>query len=52
MVYASCNVHSQVRDIGNIVRGPEGEGRRYRLESLKGFDLFQQTSTHVESEAD
>jgi tRNA (uracil-5-)-methyltransferase len=52
VVYVSCNVHSQARDIGNIVRRTEGdgEGRRYRLESLKGFDLFPQTA-HVESVA-
>ena len=52
VVYVSCNVHSQARDVGNIVRRTEedGEGRRYRLESLKGFDLFPQTA-HVESVA-
>ena len=52
VVYVSCNVHSQARDIGNIVKRTEGdgEGRRYRLESLKGFDLFPQTA-HVESVA-
>ena len=52
VVYVSCNVHSQARDIGDIVRRTEGDGkgRRYRLESLKGFDLFPQTA-HVESVA-
>jgi tRNA (uracil-5-)-methyltransferase len=52
VVYVSCNVHSQARDIGNIVRrtSGDGEGRRYRLESLRGFDLFPQTA-HVESVA-
>ena len=52
VVYVSCNVHSQARDVGNIVRRTEGdgEGRRYRLESLNGFDLFPQTA-HVESVA-
>jgi len=52
IVYVSCNVHSQARDVGNIVRRTEedGVGRRYRLESLKGFDLFPQTA-HVESVA-
>ena len=52
MVYVSFNVHSQERDIGNIVRHTEGDGkgRRYQLESLEGFDLFLQTA-HVESVA-
>ncbi|CAA7266427.1 unnamed protein product [Cyclocybe aegerita] len=52
VVYVSCNVHSQARDIGEIVRRTErdGEGRRYRMESLRGFDLFPQTA-HVESVA-
>ncbi|KAF8959827.1 S-adenosyl-L-methionine-dependent methyltransferase [Flammula alnicola] len=52
VVYVSCNVHTQARDIGYIVRSTEndGEGKRYRMESLRGFDLFPQTA-HVESVA-
>jgi len=52
VVYVSCNVHTQARDIGDIVRSTEGdgEGKRYRMESLRGFDLFPQTA-HVESVA-
>lgn len=52
VVYVSCNVHSQARDVGRIVGRTEGggEGRRYRLERLRGFDLFPQTA-HVESVA-
>lgn len=52
VVYVSCNVHTQARDVGDIVRRTEGdgEGRRYRLERLRGFDLFPQTA-HVESVA-
>jgi tRNA (uracil-5-)-methyltransferase len=51
VVYVSCNVHTQARDIGHIVRRTEdGEGRRYRLERIRGFDLFPQTA-HVESVA-
>lgn len=60
VVYVSCNVHTQARDVGMIVRrseeigvgGPEqGTPRqRYVLESLRGFDLFPQTA-HVESVA-
>jgi tRNA (uracil-5-)-methyltransferase len=44
VVYVSCNVHTQARDVGKIVRGGGG----YALESLRGFDLFPQTA-HVES---
>lgn len=50
VVYVSCNVHTQARDVGIIVKATEGEasGRKYILESLRGFDLFPQTA-HVES---
>ncbi|CCL98920.1 uncharacterized protein FIBRA_00927 [Fibroporia radiculosa] len=51
VVYVSCNVHTQARDIGMILRKSEMmEGQRYVLESLVGFDLFPQTA-HVESVA-
>ena len=52
VVYVSCNVHTQARDVGAIIRETEkdGEGKRYRLEKLRGFDLFPQTA-HVESVA-
>ncbi|KAF9042104.1 S-adenosyl-L-methionine-dependent methyltransferase [Panaeolus papilionaceus] len=52
VVYVSCNVHTQARDIGDIIRRTEGdgEGRRYRMEVLRGFDLFPQTA-HVEGVA-
>ncbi|KAF5312628.1 hypothetical protein D9619_003724 [Psilocybe cf. subviscida] len=52
VVYVSCNVHSQARDIGYILHATENnpEGQRYRLERLRGFDLFPQTA-HVESVA-
>ncbi|KAF9269872.1 tRNA methyltransferase [Marasmius fiardii PR-910] len=52
VAYVSCNVHTQARDVGKILRATEneGEGRRYLLESLRGFDLFPQTA-HVESVA-
>ncbi|KAH6604903.1 trna uracil-5--methyltransferase [Trichoderma cornu-damae] len=49
VVYVSCNVHTQARDVGVLVRG-EGEGRRYAIESLRGFDFFPQTG-HVEGVA-
>jgi tRNA (uracil-5-)-methyltransferase len=51
VVYVSCNVHTQARDVGAIVNKTEGGIRgRYVLESLRGFDLFPQTA-HVESVA-
>ncbi|KAF8549337.1 S-adenosyl-L-methionine-dependent methyltransferase [Imleria badia] len=58
VVYVSCNVHTQARDVSMIVRrseetgvgGPEQGRQRYVLESLRGFDLFPQTA-HVESVA-
>ncbi|KAI0691245.1 S-adenosyl-L-methionine-dependent methyltransferase [Cerioporus squamosus] len=58
VVYVSCNVHTQARDVGMILAqsaahaqaegGGEGKGRRYVLESLCGLDLFPQTA-HVEA---
>ncbi|WVQ77596.1 hypothetical protein IAR50_007284 [Cryptococcus sp. DSM 104548] len=60
IVYVSCNVHTQARDVGYLVHesnklgavkeGEAGEGWKYVLESLRGFDLFPQTA-HVESVA-
>ena len=55
VVYVSCNVHTQARDVGMILKRSENEaeqngGRMYVLESLRGFDLFPQTA-HVESVA-
>ncbi|KAK4202563.1 putative RNA methyltransferase [Triangularia verruculosa] len=62
VVYVSCNVHTQARDVGVLVRG-EVEGidnteetdgtekkTRYEIESLRGFDFFPQTA-HVEGVA-
>lgn len=56
VLYVSCNVHTQARDVGQIVSWSadevaEGKGQgKYVLESLRGFDLFPQTA-HVESVA-
>ncbi|KAG8220685.1 S-adenosyl-L-methionine-dependent methyltransferase [Butyriboletus roseoflavus] len=55
IVYVSCNVHTQARDVGVIVSRSEAEQgtqprKKYVLESLRGFDLFPQTA-HVESVA-
>ena len=48
VVYVSCNVHTQARDVGVLV---EGAGEcRYEIESLQGFDFFPQTG-HVEGVA-
>jgi tRNA (uracil-5-)-methyltransferase len=50
VVYVSCNVHTQARDVGVLVRGSENGGARYEIESLRGFDFFPQTG-HVEGVA-
>ena len=50
VVYVSCNVHTQARDVGMILGKETKEGRKYVVESLRGFDLFPQTA-HVESVA-
>ncbi|RDA91694.1 hypothetical protein CP533_2315 [Ophiocordyceps camponoti-saundersi (nom. inval.)] len=49
ILYVSCNVHTQARDVGILVRGNAG-GASYRLRSLVGFDFFPQTG-HVEGVA-
>ncbi|KAF2472190.1 S-adenosyl-L-methionine-dependent methyltransferase [Lindgomyces ingoldianus] len=57
IVYVSCNVHTQARDIGVLVGGMKGvdggfgvgEGG-YEIESIVGFDFFPQTG-HVEGVA-
>ncbi|KAF7854617.1 hypothetical protein EAF04_010425 [Stromatinia cepivora] len=49
VVYVSCNVHTQARDVGVLVKGAEN-GVRYEIESLRGFDFFPQTG-HVEGVA-
>lgn len=58
VLYVSCNVHTQARDVGMLVRGEAKDGvshawhkkTRYEIESLRGFDFFPQTS-HVEGVA-
>jgi tRNA (uracil-5-)-methyltransferase len=45
VVYVSCNVHTQARDVGVLVQGTKE--CQYEIESLRGFDFFPQTS-HVE----
>jgi tRNA (uracil-5-)-methyltransferase len=48
VVYVSCNVHTQARDVGILVNGTVRVS--YKIESLRGFDFFPQTS-HVEGVA-
>lgn len=50
VVYVSCNVHTQARDVGVMVRGMPHTKTRYKIESLRGWDFFPQTS-HVEGVA-
>ncbi|KAI8634522.1 uracil-5--methyltransferase [Xylariaceae sp. FL1651] len=59
VVYVSCNVHTQARDVGMLVRGetgsvqnsqPSEKGIHYEIESIRGFDFFPQTG-HVEGVA-
>jgi tRNA (uracil-5-)-methyltransferase len=49
VVYVSCNVHTQARDVGVLVKGA-ANGTKYTIESLRGFDFFPQTG-HVEGVA-
>lgn len=56
VVYVSCNVHTQARDVGLLIKRSEEQAEKgerpgvYTLESICGFDLFPQTA-HVESVA-
>jgi tRNA (uracil-5-)-methyltransferase len=57
IVYVSCNVHTQARDVGVLVDGLEQVNKgldpmkgAYEIESLRGFDFFPQTG-HVEGVA-
>lgn len=49
IVYISCNVHSQARDVEWFINNTKS-GQDYKVESVKGFDFFPQTH-HVESVA-
>ncbi|KAL4931559.1 tRNA (uracil(54)-C(5))-methyltransferase [Aspergillus undulatus] len=50
VVYVSCNVHTQARDVAVMVQGDGKTGVRYDIESIRGFDFFPQTG-HVEGVA-
>ncbi|KAE8216142.1 hypothetical protein CF327_g662 [Tilletia walkeri] len=43
VIYVSCNVHTQARDVGQILR----QDPSYKISSIRGADLFPQTH-HVE----
>lgn len=47
IIYISCNVHSQARDIEFFLNNTKN-GKNYEIESIRGFDFFPQTH-HVES---
>lgn len=49
IVYISCNVHSQARDVEWFIHNTKFGGD-YKVESVRGFDFFPQTH-HVESVA-
>lgn len=49
IVYISCNVHSQARDIEWFIHNTKS-GSDYKVDSIRGFDFFPQTH-HVESVA-
>ncbi len=46
IVYVSCNVHTQARDVGQLI----AKDARYKIKSVRGADLFPQTH-HVEGVA-
>ncbi|KAB8232974.1 tRNA (uracil(54)-C(5))-methyltransferase [Aspergillus alliaceus] len=50
VVYVSCNVHTQARDVAVMVQGDAEKNIRYEIESIRGFDFFPQTG-HVEGVA-
>ncbi len=51
IVYVSCNVNTQARDVGMIIEQSNADGQNgYIVESIIGFDLFPQTA-HVEGVA-
>lgn len=47
IVYVSCNVHSQARDVKFFINKTIN-GNKYEIETITGFDFFPQTH-HVES---
>lgn len=49
IIYISCNVHSQAKDLDFFINNTNN-GKQYRIDSIRGFDFFPQTH-HVESVA-
>ncbi|KAH8915960.1 S-adenosyl-L-methionine-dependent methyltransferase, partial [Atractiella rhizophila] len=47
IVYVSCNVHTQARDVGYLLEKGQQKGYDLRIESLRGMDFFPQTH-HIE----
>lgn len=39
IIYVSCNVHTQARDVGQLIRASPD----YEILSIRGADLFPQT---------
>lgn len=50
VVYVSCNVFTQARDLADLERFQNRSSTKYRVKSITGFDFYPQTK-HVESVA-
>ncbi|RCK59519.1 tRNA (uracil(54)-C(5))-methyltransferase [Candida viswanathii] len=50
IVYISCNVFTQARDLATFAKLQKEGGQKYRVRDIMGFDFFPQTK-HVESVA-
>lgn len=50
IVYVSCNVFTQARDLADLQRFQERSQTKYKVTSVTGFDFYPQTK-HVESVA-
>ncbi|KAM9900821.1 hypothetical protein OXX79_004904 [Metschnikowia pulcherrima] len=50
IVYVSCNVFTQARDLASLKVFAERSGLKYKVKTVTGFDFYPQTK-HVESVA-
>lgn len=50
VVYVSCNVFTQARDLADLERFQNRSNTKYKVKSITGFDFYPQTK-HVESVA-
>lgn len=50
IVYVSCNVFTQARDLADLQRFQDRSTTKYKVKSVTGFDFYPQTK-HVESVA-